>query len=60
MRDERQYFRRREIDERAAALAARSPEARVIHLELAERYRELAEPPSEALSVEPLQVAACA
>ena len=32
------YFRRRASQERAAALLARSPDARRKHLELAERY----------------------
>jgi hypothetical protein len=36
--EEREYFRRREWQERAAAKKARSPAARLAHQELAEHY----------------------
>lgn len=36
------YFRRRAVDERAAALKAKHPNARQAHLDLAHRYDDLA------------------
>ena len=38
--DPREYFRQREMVERAAAKRATSPEARRVHQELAQRYAE--------------------
>lgn len=37
------YFRRRACDERAAAMRAEHPQARMAHLELAARYQELSD-----------------
>lgn len=43
MEDEAVYYRRRAQDELDAAMAAEATVAQKAHLELAERYRELAE-----------------
>lgn len=40
---EADYYRRREQDERKLADLARSPSVRNIHLNLADRYREMAQ-----------------
>lgn len=41
MENDRSYFSRRAIQERAAALSARSTKARKAHLELAAHYDDL-------------------
>jgi hypothetical protein len=43
MEGDQEYFSRRAQEEREAAMKASHPVARQSHLELAERYRELAE-----------------
>ena len=42
MESDAEYFARRSVEAKAAALAAASPEARKAHLEMAERYSDLA------------------
>ena len=47
MENDRSYFARRSMQERAAAEDARDPLAQEAHLELAARYEELAEATDE-------------
>ena len=42
MESDASYFRRRATEEKAAALEAPHPQARHIHLKMAERYEDLA------------------
>lgn len=42
MESDAEYFTRRSVEAKAAALAAASREARKAHLEMAERYSDLA------------------
>jgi hypothetical protein len=42
MEDDRVYFRRRASDERAAAMKAAHPKARDAHIQLADRFDDLA------------------
>jgi len=43
MESDAEYFARRSVEAKTAALAAASPEARKAHLEMAERYADLAQ-----------------
>ena len=50
----RDYYRKREQAERTLADQAASPAIRDIHLEMAERYRELAEQSERADAIQPV------
>lgn len=45
MESDREYFRRRSIEEREAALRTRDSKVRMVHLEMAARYDDLLRQP---------------
>lgn len=52
MESDSAYFRRRASEERVAAMKAAHPEARQAHLEMADRYDQLAEAIEPAFSAQ--------